>query len=71
MKALIVFQATPHSQLGMSLPMHLVSVSSFSSDKYKSVFYLFIDLEGKWGIRIRSALAVRKVKVSFGENVGL
>ena len=70
MKALMVFQATPHSNLGMSSLMNLVSVSFRFIWKYIYIYivYLFFlkkDLDGKWGMRIESALSVRKVKVSF------
>ena len=67
MKALIVFRVTSHLYLGMLSPMNPVFVSFSSVFIYCSFLKLFVlkDLDGKWGMRIESALSVRKVKVSF------
>ena len=67
MKALIVFQVISHSYPGMLSPMNLVfvSVSVLFLSIYFLVIFIIKDLDGKWGMRIESALSVRKVKVSF------
>ena len=51
----------------MLSPMNPVFVSFSSVFIYCSFLKLFVlkDLDGKWGMRIESALSVRKVKVSF------
>ena len=69
MKVLIVFRVISHSYLGMLSLMNLGFVSSFFSFSFHPikiiVNFIIKDLDGKWGMRIESALSVRKVKVSF------
>ena len=65
MKDLIVFRVISHSYLGMLSLMNLVFVSSFFSFHSIIINFIIKDLDGKWGMRIESALSVRKVKVSF------
>ena len=67
-KAFIVFRVTPHSYLGMLSVTNLVFVSFCSVLNLNFLYIMFVilkDLDGKWGMRIESALSVRKVKVSF------
>jgi Xaa-Pro aminopeptidase len=67
MKVLIRFRVTSLSDLVMSSPTSPVSVSSHSSTtpQHQSTLLIFnhaVDNSGQWGMRIESALAVKKIK---------
>src|SRR5882724_10267100 len=68
-KGLIRSRATFLSFLDMSSLTNLASVSFFSHYMTSHVLiYHEIDLEGKWGMRIESALAVVRVKTKAEFN---